>query len=86
MCGLVARLICDEDGRLIRRHVDHIQKNHTDFSLVFFYRDSTDDFMIDFRDYNEALPLDNNGTGTTDRSPYPRRNRRPPDRFAPLLS
>ena len=42
--------------------------------------------MIDFCDYNEALPPDSNGTGTTESSPYPRKNRRPPDRFAPLLS
>ena len=79
---MVARLIHDQDARLIRRHVDHIRKNHIDFSLNT--RDSTDDFMIDFCDYNEALPPDNNGTGTTDHSPYLRRNRCLPDRFAPL--
>ena len=28
MCGLVAHLIRDQDERLIRRHVDHIRKNH----------------------------------------------------------
>ena len=81
-CGAVARLVKSSDGKVVRRHVDHIRKRYPKDSDI---GSSSDDFMY---------PPSNGATVATpppprnniiDRSPYPTRNRRPPDRYAPLV-
>ena len=76
--GPVSFVIKSPDGLLIRRHVDQVKKRYAG--------NESDTEPSSSHDSSSDLPPSQNLTGNACvRSSYPSRDRRPPDRFAPVV-
>ena len=70
-------LIKLSDGRIFRRHIDHLRKCHIPQNPKYVVNDS----MPDFSDV--IFPKVAQNDTDSDVRRYPHRDRRPPDRYRP---
>ena len=76
--GPLSYLIKLNDGRIFRRHIDHLRKSF----IPTMPNSVPSDLIPDFSDVNFPDQLTQNNTDSNLRR-YPQRDRRPPDRYRP---